>query len=227
MNTVVNWHLRAARLATRLFLLHLLWLFWTVRGGVVLGAFPATAALIASIRKDVMAEQRGEADEYAIRPSWSFFAAIWRREFGAANRLGWLLSAGWTLLLIDRHLLATVDLGPVSPVLAGLLSVLTAVGLVVTAMAWCLAAHFAEPVRSTILRAVKFTLSRPVHAMTATGATAVVGAAYYLVPGLLPVLGLAAPAFVCFRWIWHTGVLPLPQRQGGGPTIDTRTEVLT
>lgn len=228
MNTVVNWHVRAARLATRLFLLHLLWLLWTLRGAVVLGVFPATAAMIAAIRHDVMAEHHGEGDDYSIRLSWSFFAATWRREFGAANRLGWLLAAGWAVLLLDRHLVATVNLGPVSPVLAGLLSVLTGLGLVVTAMAWCLAAHFAEPARGTILRSVKFTLSRPVHAVTASGATAVICAVYYVVPGLAPVLGLAAPAFVCFRWLWHTGVLPVPppRRHAEGAPIDTPTEVL-
>src|SRR5690606_9588575 len=65
MQRLLELHQRAGRLGLRLLYLQLLWLGWTLRGGVLLGIFPATAAVHAVLR----AHERGGGTDHEL-PSW-------------------------------------------------------------------------------------------------------------------------------------------------------------
>lgn len=80
MNRWLDWHQQLGRLGLRLFQLHLLWAVWTVRGGVLLGLFPATAAVFAVLRADVLRGTGAFADDpprYGPNSAGSI-AASWR-----------------------------------------------------------------------------------------------------------------------------------------------------
>lgn len=201
---LVGWHTRVGDTGLRLLQLHLLWVLWTLRGGVVLGVFPATAAVHAVLRRDAL---RGEDDH---RPLRAEYAAFWRAELAPANRLGYALVAAWAVVVLDRQLLATVDLGGAAPVLAGLQTLATLVLAVVTACAFPLAAHFEEGVPALLRRSLTLLLGRPRAAMLTGAAVGAVLCAYYVVPGLVPVFGVALPAWVAVGCLWHSGALPAP-----------------
>lgn len=69
---------------TRMALLNFLWLLYSLRGLFVAGIFPATVAALGIARKWLMDEQ-----EVNIRKT---FKEIYRRDFGSANGLGWILT---------------------------------------------------------------------------------------------------------------------------------------
>ncbi|MEV0345524.1 DUF624 domain-containing protein [Nonomuraea sp. NPDC050680] len=203
MNALLGWHTRLGEVGLRLFRLHLLWLGWTLVGGGLLGIFPATAAVYAVVRRDLMG--RGEPSRLRAE-----FGAAWREQFRGANILGYSFLGLWALLLLDRHLVATVDLGSAGQGLAGLFWVLAVFLSCMSAAVWPLAAHFAEGVPKLIVRSAVFVLARPLIAGFNAGAVAVVLCVYNVVPGLVPVFGITVPVYLSFVYLWSTRLLPRP-----------------
>ena len=213
MHRLVGWHTRVGELGLRLLVLHLLWIGWTLRGGIVLGVFPASAAVHAVVRRDAMRGVEGRGTR-AVRVE---FRDAWRAELVPANVLGYTVSALWAVLLLDRHVLGVVDLGLAGPVLAGLLTLLTVAAFVATAALPALASHYAEgPVR-LLRRAAVLVVARPRQALVNALVVGVALGTYYVVPGLVPVFGVALPAWLSFATLWASGLLPNPDAQGRHP----------
>ncbi|GAA2273660.1 hypothetical protein GCM10009853_029380 [Glycomyces scopariae] len=209
--TFLDWYQRLGRLGLRLLCLHLLWLAWTLRGAVVLGAFPATAALHAVLREDARHAIARPDEPPALAGLRAAFGAHWKREFAPANRLGLLLALCWAVLVLDRRVVEHLDLGGLGPVLAGGLTVAGVLLGVVTVLVWPLQAHFAEGAGALLRRALVLTAARPLTAVLAGAGVGVLLCAYYLLPGLVPVFGLAAPAALSTAVLWRSGLLaPAP-----------------
>ncbi|MCC3763777.1 DUF624 domain-containing protein [Glycomyces sp. TRM65418] len=203
----LDWYQRLGRLGLRLLCLHLLWLAWTLRGGVLLGVFPATAALHGVLREDARFAIAHPDEQPALAGLRAGFRELWRREFAAANRLGVLLVLGWATLVLDRRVTAAIDLGGLGPLIAGGLTVAGVWLGVVTVLVWPLQSHFDEGAWALLRRALILTAARPATAAMAGTGVGVLWCAYYLVPGLIPVFGLAAPAAVATAVLWRSGVL--------------------
>jgi uncharacterized membrane protein YesL len=116
------------------------------------------------------------------------------------------------VLLVDRRLVSAVDLGAAAPVLAGLLWVLTAFAFVMTACLPVLLVHYAESAPALLRRSAVLVVARPRQACLTALAVGVVLCVYYVVPGLVPVFGVALPAYVSFSALWGSGVLAVPDR---------------
>lgn len=208
IDRLVTLHAHVGTWGWRLLKLHLLWLLHTLRGGVVLGVFPATAAVHEVLRRDLMSGD--VAERHGLRAE---FDAAWRANLRGANVLGYALTLLWAVLLAERQLLAGADAGASSG-LAGaagsLLWFAAAFLAVATALVWPLAAHYAEAPLLHLRRAATLVLARPATALVTASAGGVILAAYYLVPGLVPVLGVAAPALVTTYCLRRSGILPEP-----------------
>ena len=206
MNRVVGWHTWIGDVGFRLAQLHLLWVAHVLLGGVVLGFYPATAAVFAVLRRDRM-----EADDWPAarhRASvWREFHDEWRRELVSANVIGLVLTAGWAVVVYDHRLLRTVDMAA-GPILQGLLWFFTVALLVVTSTVFVLHAHFAESPARILRRSAVLTVARPVLALVCAGILAATLGLYYVLPGLAVVFGVVAPAFAIMFYVWQTGVLP-------------------
>ncbi|MFI7635386.1 YesL family protein [Nonomuraea sp. NPDC049400] len=197
MKRVLTWHTRAGEVGLLLLKLHLLWIVWTLAGGIVLGVFPATAAMYGVIRGEFL-------NSAAPRE----FRRLWRQEFRTANVVGYVFVTAWAVLLLDRRLLETADLGVVEPLLGAVLWIMTLFVSCMTVNVWILASHFAEGPFALVRRSAILVLARPVQALVTLLVVGVILCAYYLVPGLVPVFGLAVPAFASFAYVWGTAVLP-------------------
>ncbi|MEU5870873.1 DUF624 domain-containing protein [Glycomyces sp. NPDC047369] len=203
----LDWYQRLGRLGLRLLCLHLLWLAWTLRGGVLLGAFPATAALHGVLRDDARTAIAHPDEPPTLAGLRARFGELWKREFAAANRLGLLLALCWAFLIVDRRVVEHLDLGAAGPFLAGGLTVAGIVLGVVTALVWPLQSHFDEGAGALLRRALVLTAARPATALLAGAGVGALLCVYYLVPGLVPVFGLAAPAALATAVLWRSGVL--------------------
>ncbi|WP_156253443.1 YesL family protein [Pseudactinotalea terrae] len=217
MQKLLDLHQRLGRLGLRLLFLQLLWLGYTLRGAVVLGIFPATAAVHAVLRQQ---ERDGDDDELPRwRPLRTAFAEHWRRELWPANRLGLLLSLMWSVLLASRAVVERVDLGAPGPLLAGGHTILGVLLGLVTMLAWPLQAHFDDGAPALLRRALVLVLGRPAISLLAGAGVGLVLCAYYLLPGLVPVFGVPATAAIATACLWRTGVLMAraPSPRLGGP----------
>jgi len=214
MQRLLAWHTRIGHLGLRLLCLQLLWLGWTVRGGIVLGVFPATAAVHGILRADARREDLAPGDVPELRGLRAQVRDLWRREFAVANRLGAVLTLLWAVVLVDRAVVANVDLGSLGPVLQGAHTVGGVVLGVLTVLVWPLQAHFDEGPFALLRRSVVMMLGRPaITAITALG-VGIVLYVYYLIPGLIPVFGIIAPAAIATACLWRMGVL-------GGTSVPT------
>ncbi|MFG6150302.1 YesL family protein [Halobacillus sp. B23F22_1] len=82
---------------TRLTLLNLLWFYYSIRGLIVAGVFPSTAAALGVAKKWI----QGERD----RRIGEVFKRLYKREFMAANKLGWLLTFIGAVLYVNYQLI--------------------------------------------------------------------------------------------------------------------------
>ena len=196
-------HLRVAEVLLRLVQLHVLWIVWTLRGGVVLGAFPAAAAVAAISRADAL----GRSGE-GWRELRNEFAGHWRAQFRHANALGWTLAAAGSVILIEERVMRSVGDGGLGVFVAGVLWMLGAAVIAIGLLVWPLAAHFDARPLAVIRGAVVLMLGRPLAALAPLGAAAALAAAYYLVPGLIPAFGVAAPLWLVTTVLLRTGALP-------------------
>lgn len=211
MPQLVRWHLVLGELALRLFLLQLLWVLGALAGAVVLGVLPATAALCAVLREDRLeqiAEETGDLPR--ARPRlWTEFWSAWREEFWRAHRLGGALLLGWLLLALDRAVLTGVSLGSIAPLVSGLVVVLTVVLVLLSSVVWPLAAHFDDPVGRLLRMGLVLLLRRPTVALLIAVVLAAAIWVAQTVPGLMPVLGIALPAWAVTTLLWRSGAMPL------------------
>jgi uncharacterized membrane protein YesL len=81
----------------RLAILNLLWIGFTLLGGILFGFFPATTAMFAVVRKWVM----GDLEIPVFKTFWSSY----KKEFVKSNILGLILSLVAIVLYIDYHFL--------------------------------------------------------------------------------------------------------------------------
>lgn len=212
MPQLVRWHQRLGELALRLFLLHLLWLLGTLTGAVLLGVFPATAALCTVLREDQL--DRAVEDAGDLAPSraglWARFWTAWRGEFWRAQRLGGALLLAGALLALDRWALTGTQISAtIGPLASGLVVVLTIVLLLLAAVMWPLAAHFSDPLPRLLRMGLVLLVRRPSITVSLALVLATTVWIAQTVPGLVPVFGLALPVWAITALLWRSGAMPL------------------
>jgi len=130
--------------------LNLLWMFFTLAGGVLLGVGPATVAAYTLARRHAAGESF---------PAWPAFAAGYRREFGRGGLLVLPLAGAVVLLLTNYFYFAS--LGTAASVLR--VTTLAALAALATIAAYLLpmAAHYDLPARAYLRKASLFALTHP------------------------------------------------------------------
>lgn len=225
MQRLLAWHTRIGHLGLRLLCLQLLWIGGTLRGGIVAGIFPATAAVHGVLRADARRQDLSPGEVPELRGLPTQFMQLWRAELASANKLGAVLTVLWALLLLDRALVTNLDLGALGPVLAGAHTVGGIVLAVLTVLVWPLQAHFDEGPFALLRRSIVLVLGRPaITAMTAAG-VGIVLYAYLMIPGLIPVFGLIAPAAIATACLWRTGLLSSSGSAGSSVSTVAAREV--
>ncbi|WP_404330145.1 YesL family protein [Mesobacillus maritimus] len=78
---------------TRLVVINVLWILYTLIGLIVGGIFPATVSVLKIFRKWIMGE-----DEFSI---WGTFKQEYRKEFIKSNVVGWILTMAGVILYLN------------------------------------------------------------------------------------------------------------------------------
>ncbi|MDR8409251.1 DUF624 domain-containing protein [Nonomuraea sp. 3-1Str] len=174
-------------------LLNLLWIAFTLAGGVVLGLGPATVAAYTLARRHA----RGESFQ-AIPEFWS----VYRREFVRGSLLV-LPVAVLAVLMVGNYLYLSA-LGPSM----GTLRIATFVALIalagVGAYVGPLYAHFDLPLRAYWPKAVQLALLRPASSVLLLLALSAIAYATSAAPILAPVISFGAwiylNTWLCLRF---------------------------
>lgn len=155
--------------------MNVLWVVFTLAGGIVLGAAPAAVAATALTRRRL----RGE--KFAVVRS---FASAWRTDFVRANVVSGPPMLATTLLVLQAWAAsATGTLGtPLGVITAGAGVVTFLLAALVTVMF----AHYDLPLRSYVVTASRWMLRNLAHALLLLVAAVGVVTASLIVPGLIP-----------------------------------------
>jgi uncharacterized membrane protein YesL len=201
--------------------LNVLWLAFTLLGGVVLGIGPATVAACVLARR----RMRGEAAGARA------FAATWRREFLRGSAVVLPVAGLALLLLLNASFFAA--LGPVPGAGAARLATLAALVAVVAVLAWVgpLYAHYDLPLRSYPLKALRFALARPaptVLLLLVLAALAFASAAAPVLPLTVSVgAWLHTSTWLCVRFFQENEArLAEAARRGGHSAPDTHDRLV-
>lgn len=173
IHAACDWVLWALRL-------NLLWIVFTLAGGVLLGAAPAAVASAHVTRRRL----RGE-----LFPVWGEFARTWRQEFVPANLVAGPALVVSTLLAIRAtSLVLSGASDPASFVViaAGCFAV------TLTAVLVPLYVHYDLPPRRYLLTASRWLLRNLAHGLVVLAVAVLIGAASAALPGLLPFVSVGA-----------------------------------
>ncbi|MDQ0255862.1 putative membrane protein YesL [Evansella vedderi] len=161
----------------RMMQLNWLWLSHILLGGVVLGVFPATAAMFAMTRKWL----RGELDQPLFRDYHHYY----RQNFWKVNGLGWIYFAIGAFLAFDLHLVSQMN-GVIALVSSLLLVVMSLVYLFSFFYLFSYYVHFNQTFKHYLIQPFILTLlSFKQNLLIAIG-LGLVGYLIYNIPGLIP-----------------------------------------
>lgn len=158
-----------------------LWYLFTLAGGIVLGAAPATVAAAELTRRRL----RGEAF-----PAVRTFAAAWKREFLRANAVLAPVLVIITILTINAIGFTGAGTLGQAPGIATLIALVLAVALLAVVVP--LYVHYDLPLHAYLLTASRWMLRNLAPVLLLVLAVVVVVTASLILPGIIPFLSLGA-----------------------------------
>ncbi|GAE27379.1 hypothetical protein JCM9140_3515 [Halalkalibacter wakoensis JCM 9140] len=177
---------------TKFAYINVLWAFFTLAGGIILGLFPATVAMFSLIRQWL----RGNSEMPVFPSFWNYY----KKEFWKSNRLGFIFYligfiVGFNIIFLHANIGELLTWAS-APLLAGLL-----IFILLTVYTLPTYAHYDLPVLKIIRNAFLTMLVSPLHSFFIIISLA----AFYMIVSVIPALGLAFGAsFSTFIIMWST-----------------------
>ncbi|WP_328992933.1 DUF624 domain-containing protein [Kribbella sp. NBC_01245] len=176
--TLSGWSLRLYEAADELFwafTLTLLWIVFTLAGGVILGIGPATVAAY------TVARRRASGESFQ---GWSAFLTAYRREFVRGSLLVLPLAGAFALLAANYFWFASIGPAAAVPRLATVAALVALI--VVSSYLLPMFVHYDLPARAYLPKASLFAITRPASSVVLL----FVLAAVVYVADTFPFLGL-------------------------------------
>lgn len=175
---------------TRFAYINILWIFFSLVGGILLGLFPATIAMFSLIRQWL----QGNSDLPVFKSFWQYY----KSEFFKSNRLGVIIYMV-SLIFIFNIFFLQANIGELltwtyTPLLAGFLLFIILLFYIFPTYV-----HFDLKVSQIFKNAFLMMLVSPMH----TFLILISLGAFYFIVSAIPALGLAFGAsFYCFITMW-------------------------
>ncbi len=160
---------------------NVLWYLFTLAGGIVLGAAPASIAAAELTRRRL----RGEAF-----PAFRSFAAAWRREFWRSNAV--LGPVILVTVVLAMNLISYLQTGALTDAPGILTGIALVVAISILAVVMPMYAHYDLPLRAYLLTATRWMIRNIAYVILLLLAVVVVVTASLILPGLIPFVSLGA-----------------------------------
>ncbi|MGE6629214.1 YesL family protein [Bacillus sp. NPDC077027] len=160
--------------------LNMLWLLFTLLGGIILGFAPSTCAMLAVVRKWL----RGEGDQ----PISPLFIKVYQKEWVKTNVLGMFFFIVFSILLFNYQVFSASS-GIVSFIMIMCTFVSAVVFLAAFFYLFPLYVHYELPLKTYVQQALLCGIARPVTTLCLFISSAFIFYVLYTVPGLIPFYG--------------------------------------
>jgi uncharacterized membrane protein YesL len=194
-----RWYLRLGTWAFNLFLLNLLWFFCTCAGFVILGFFPATAALFAVLRRSIIEDND--------IPVLKLFVRNFKAEFLKSNFLGYLYVLFGLLLYVYFQVVQLIPNNQFQSVLVNITVVMSVVYFITFLYVFPLFVHFDQKSFQYLRNALILAVGRPIRTIIMLLGLAVLSYICIHIPVLIPVIGISLSGYV----IMWTALKSLPK----------------
>ena len=187
MNDMSQWYIRLGNWAFNLVVLNLLWFLFSFVGLIVVGIFPATAALFAVTKEMIMEDE----DTPIFKLYWKKF----KSEFWMSNLVGYMTFLFGLLLYANMKVLQQLDSGFMQLALASITVVIGIIYLLTLLYIFPIFVHFNMKLLHYPLHAVILAVAKPFHTIFLLVLIAIVTMAYIVVPALLFLFGISLIAY--------------------------------
>ncbi|MFC4402688.1 YesL family protein [Gracilibacillus xinjiangensis] len=191
MKNISTWYMTFGEWMFKLFILNFLWVLFTIAGIGVLGIFPATIALYATIRKELQSEH-----DIKI---FSSFISYFKREFLKANLYGYSVTIAGALLFFNIRVLAQLP----STALNAALTLFTYALIIVLSLIAIylppLYVHFELKFLTYFKYAIILIIGKPLQTFMMIVVILVLLVTFYYLPVLFPVLGASTLSYFIMK----------------------------
>ncbi|MFD2656585.1 YesL family protein [Gracilibacillus thailandensis] len=191
MNKSISVYITVGEWIFKILLLNLYWFIFSVLGLFIVGIFPATAALFATIRQDI----KSEDDIKLFRE----FIHYYKQEFIKANILGYILAIATAILLLNIQILGQLDSSLLNSTLMVMTYILLAIIALVAVFIFPIYVHYQFSVLGYLKYSAILVIGKPLHTIAMLVLIAATFYLYYLVPGFIPALGISLLAYIIMR----------------------------
>ncbi|AUD14796.1 hypothetical protein CXF77_04495 [Planococcus sp. MB-3u-09] len=187
-----QWYMRLGNWGFNLVLLNLLWLLFSFSGLVVLGIFPATAALFAVMRLMIMETDNGSM----IKLFWAKF----KEEFVAANVVGYMMLLIGLVLYTDLKVLHYVNQDMLYTILMSTTMVVIFVYLLSLLYIFSVFVHYNLKVWQYPKHAFILVIARPMHTLIMAILVVFILFLYLQLPVLIVLFGISLISYVLMKF---------------------------
>lgn len=191
MNKGVNAYIVFGEWIFKILLLNIYWFLFSCIGLLLLGVFPATAALFATIRQDIRSD-----DEIKLFRS---FLNYYKISFLQSNLLGYLIVGVNLLLLFNLQVLDFMDVSIIHTTIAIMTYILLAIVALISVFLFPIYVHYHASILGYFKYAAIIVIGKPIHTIAMLFMITSILFLYYLVPGFIPVLGVSLLAYIIMR----------------------------
>lgn len=203
MNKGMSVYMTIGEWIFKILLLNFYWFIFSLLGLFVLGLFPSTAALFATIRQDI---KSGED----IKLFRNFFH-YYKQEFMKANILGYILLVSVVILLFNLQVIGYMDASILNSTLMVMTYILLAIIALVSVFIVPIYVHYDFSILGYLKYSAIMVIGKPFHAIAMLALIAVTFYLYYIVPGLIPALGVSLLAYIIMRTAYTYFDMPKEQ----------------
>lgn len=176
------------------FLLHIYVLFGTIKGGVILGLFPALTAGVKVLLSWIL-------DPYAKHENFKVFHQSWQKNFKLANLVGYTVAVLYTFLGIDWY----VNKTHIESVGLGYALIAVMVGVVfLTSYIFTIMSSFDVSYKETLKQSFFLSLATPMHTLAGLFGLFAVYHIIYAFPFIGVFFGFTL-FLLPLAWFNHTG----------------------
>lgn len=165
--------------------LNLLWIFFSLVGLGIFGIFPATAAVFALLRQEMVND---------VTPTFTLFFKYFKKEFWKINLIGWILVCAGYVMYLDFTLITYLE-GNMERFMYFSLVAIAFILLFLSIYLFPVYVHYDVTIKRIYFISLMIIFTHPIQSI-------LIGVVSYLhlyiiynVPGLIPFFGLSVWAF--------------------------------
>ncbi|MDX8047140.1 DUF624 domain-containing protein [Gracilibacillus sp. S3-1-1] len=168
-------------------ILHMYWMLYTLKGGVIFGIFPSTAATYAVIRNWMLHGR--------VKGTASLFKKYYRENFKASNLLGWMLMITTLTLALNLYIIPFLN-DTVRLIMYSVLIFIFVIVVIQWLYVFPMLVHYSLSIANYFVANMRIGLTSFSAIIMQCMIIAIYGLLLYIAPALLIIFGIIPIAFV-------------------------------